>query len=65
MLLLLAVNGFNKSDKDTCEWAFLSAILELQERAQREGSNAVVELRVTIEITNAVAIQSICAAAVR
>ena len=35
-------NGFNKSDKDACEWAFLSAVLELQERAGKEGGNAVI-----------------------
>lgn len=35
-------NGFNKSDKEACEWVFLSAALELQERAQKEGGDAVV-----------------------
>jgi len=35
-------NGFNKSDKEACEWVFLSAALELQERASKEGGNAVV-----------------------
>ena len=35
-------NGFNKSDKEACEWVFLSAALELQERAGKEGGNAVV-----------------------
>jgi hypothetical protein len=35
-------NAFNKSDKEACEWTFLSAILELQERATKEGGDAVV-----------------------
>lgn len=35
-------NAFGKTDKDACEWAFLSAILALQSRAEREGGNAVI-----------------------
>lgn len=38
-------NGFNKSDKEACEWVFLSAVLELQERAQKEGGNAVINIK--------------------
>lgn len=38
-------NAFNKSDKEACEWVFLSAVLELQERARKEGGNAVVDIR--------------------
>ena len=38
-------NAFNKSDKEACEWVFLSAILALQERARREGGDAVVNIR--------------------
>lgn len=38
-------NAFNKSDKEACEWVFLSAVLELQERARQEGGNAVVDIR--------------------
>ncbi len=38
-------NAFIKSDKEACEWAFLSAILSLQERARREGGDAVVNIR--------------------
>ena len=38
-------NGFNKSDKEACEWVFLSAVLELQERAQKEGGNAVIGIK--------------------
>jgi hypothetical protein len=35
-------NFFGKSDKQACEWAFLSAVIALQERAKKEGGNAVV-----------------------
>ena len=37
-------NFFNKSDKEGCEWAFLSAVLALQDRARRLGANAVVKI---------------------
>jgi hypothetical protein len=37
-------NGFGKSDKVACEWVFLSAVLELQQRAKKEGGNAVVSI---------------------
>lgn len=38
-------NAFNKSDKEACDWAFLSAVLSLQERAIKSGGNAVVNIR--------------------
>jgi hypothetical protein len=38
-------NGFNKSDIEACNWAFLSAMMSLQQRAIREGGNAVVNIR--------------------
>ena len=38
-------NAFNKSDKQACEWAFLSALLQLQERARNLGANAVINIR--------------------
>jgi hypothetical protein len=38
-------NFANKSDKDACNWAFLAAVLSLQERAKREGGNAVVHIK--------------------
>lgn len=38
-------NGFNKSDKVACEWTFLSAVLEMQERAQKESANAVIGIK--------------------
>jgi len=38
-------NAFNKSDKGACEWAFLSAMLSFQDRALREGGDAVINIR--------------------
>jgi len=38
-------NAFNKSDVEACNWAFLSAMMSLQERAIRERGNAVVNIR--------------------
>ena len=38
-------NAFNKSDKQACEWAFLSALVQLQERARNLGANAVINIR--------------------
>jgi hypothetical protein len=38
-------NFFNKSDKEGCEWVFLSAVLSMQERARQLGGNAVVGIR--------------------
>lgn len=37
-------NFANKSDKEGCEWAFLSAMLTLKERAVTEGGNAVINI---------------------
>lgn len=37
-------NAFGKSDQKACEWALLSALLVLQERARNEGGNAVVNI---------------------
>ena len=38
-------NAFNKTDKEACQWVFLSAMLALKERAQKEGGNAVVNIK--------------------
>jgi hypothetical protein len=38
-------NFANKSDKEGCEWAFLSAMITLKERAIAEGGNAVVNIQ--------------------
>jgi hypothetical protein len=35
-------NAFNKSDKEACEWAFMSALLSFYQRALSEGANAVI-----------------------
>ena len=40
-----STNAFGKSDYDSCQWAFLSAIKSLYERALRERGNAVVNIR--------------------
>ncbi len=38
-------NSFNKSDKQACEWAFLSAMLSFQQRALSMGANAVTDIK--------------------
>lgn len=38
-------NFFNKSDKEGCEWAFLSAMITLQGRARQLGGNAVINIK--------------------
>jgi uncharacterized protein YbjQ (UPF0145 family) len=38
-------SGFSKSDQDGCDQAFLSAIISLQERAKKEGGDAVVDIK--------------------
>lgn len=38
-------NAVGKSDKQACEWAFLSALLSFHQRALSEGGNAVVNIR--------------------
>jgi hypothetical protein len=38
-------NAFNKSDREACEWVFLSAMIALKNRAMSEGANAVVEIK--------------------
>ena len=38
-------NNFHKVDKESCEWALLSALITFKERAQAEGGNAVVNIR--------------------
>ena len=35
-------NAFGKNDKNACEWVFLSAMMQLQERARKEGGDAVI-----------------------
>ena len=38
-------NGVGKSDQKACQWAFLSAMVVLQQRATNEGANAVINIR--------------------
>ena len=38
-------NAFRKSDADACAIAYLSALATLEERAKKEGGNAVIEIR--------------------
>lgn len=38
-------NAFMKSDKEACERAFLSAMIQFQQRAMSEGGDAVIEIR--------------------
>jgi uncharacterized protein YbjQ (UPF0145 family) len=38
-------NAFNKSNEEACTIAFLSAIISLQDRAKKEGGNAVVDIK--------------------
>jgi hypothetical protein len=37
-------NAVLKSDETACKWVLLSALKELQERARKEGGNAVVDI---------------------
>jgi hypothetical protein len=34
--------SIGRSDQDACEWAFLSALIDLQQRARTLGANAVI-----------------------
>ena len=38
-------NFVGKSDKEACEWAFLSAMISLRDRAIAEGGNAVINIQ--------------------
>lgn len=38
-------NAFGKSDTEACEWVMLSALKALQQRAVKEGMNAVVNIQ--------------------
>jgi uncharacterized protein YbjQ (UPF0145 family) len=40
----LRTNGFGKSAEKACNWVFLSAMLQLQKRAQDVGANAVINI---------------------
>lgn len=38
-------NAANKSDKEACQWVFLSAIIALQKAAHDRGGNAIIGIR--------------------
>ena len=38
-------NRFGKSDKISCDWAFLSAMLSFQDRALQTGGDAVINIK--------------------
>ncbi len=38
-------NAFNKTDLESCQWVFLSAMIALKDRAIKEGGNAVVGIK--------------------
>lgn len=42
-------NAFGKAKTDACHRVFVSAIRALQQRAQREGGNAVIDIESTIK----------------
>lgn len=42
-------NAFGKSDEAACQWAMLSALIALQERAVKEGANAVINIKSNLE----------------
>jgi uncharacterized protein YbjQ (UPF0145 family) len=37
-------NSVGKKDEDACRWAMVSALLELRNRAEKEGGNAVINV---------------------
>ena len=37
-------NGFGKSAQAACDTAFISALMSLQDRAKKEGGNAVIDI---------------------
>lgn len=38
-------NAFNKTDKEACQWVFLSAMKELRNKARSLGANAVINIK--------------------
>jgi uncharacterized protein YbjQ (UPF0145 family) len=38
-------NGTNKTDKEACNWVFLSTLKALRDKAESVGANAVVNIR--------------------
>ena len=42
-------NAFMKSKTKACQWALASALIALQQRAEREGGNAVINIKSNIK----------------
>ena len=42
-------NAFGKAREDACQWALASSLKELQERAGKEGGNAVINIKSNIK----------------
>lgn len=38
-------NSFGKSPTESCNWVFLSAMLDLQKRAEKAGANAIINIQ--------------------
>jgi len=38
-------NSVNKSDMEACNWTMLSALVALQDRARKDGGNAVINIK--------------------
>lgn len=38
-------NSFGKSPEQACSWAFLSAMMQMQKRAQSLGANAIINIQ--------------------
>jgi len=38
-------NALNKDDEEACNWTFLSAMMALQQRAKKEGGDAVIDIQ--------------------
>jgi len=38
-------NAFNKTDWVACEWVFISAIIQMQKKAEQLGANAVINIK--------------------
>ena len=38
-------NSFGKSPEESCNWVFLSAMLELQKAAEKAGANAIINIQ--------------------
>ena len=42
-------NAFGKSDEAACQHVFLSAVIQLQEQARKQGGNAVINIKSNYE----------------